>query len=91
VANLLKLDAMCEDGDPATIADEIGDGGGGALKGRVTEAVNTYFAPLRARRTELAADASIVDEILVGGNQRANEIADTTLAEVREKMGMCYP
>ena len=91
VANLLKLAAMCEDGDPATIADEIGDGGGGALKGRVTEAVNTYFAPLRARRTELAADASIVDEILVGGNQRANEIADTTLAEVREKMGMSYP
>ena len=91
VANLLKLAAMCEDGDPATIADEIGDGGGGALKGRVTEAVNTYFAPLRARRTELAADASIVDEILVGGNQRANEIADTTLAEVRAKMGMSYP
>ncbi len=91
VANLLKLAAMCEDGDPATIADEIGDGGGGALKGRVTEAVNTYFAPLRARRTELAADASIVDEILVGGNQRANEIADTTLAEVCEKMGMSYP
>ena len=57
----------------------------------MTEAVNTYFAPLRARRTELAADASIVDEILVGGNQRANEIADTTLAEVREKMGMSYP
>ena len=91
VANLLKLAAMCEDGDPTSIADEIGDGGGGALKGRVTEAVNTYFAPLRARRTELAADASIVDEILVGGNQRANEIADTTLAEVREKMGMSYP
>ena len=91
VANLLKLAAMCEDGDPTAIAEEIGDGGGGALKGRVTEAVNTYFAPLRARRTELAADASIVDEILVGGNQRANEIADATLAEVREKMGMSYP
>ncbi len=91
VANLLKLAAMCEDGDPAAIAEEIGDGGGGALKGRVTEAVNTYFAPLRARRTELAADASVVDKILVGGNQRANEIADATLAEVREKMGMSYP
>jgi tryptophanyl-tRNA synthetase len=91
VANLLKLAAMCEDGDPTAIAEEIGDGGGGALKGRVTEAVNSFFAPLRARRAELAADASIVDEILVGGNQRANEIADATLAEVRDKMGMSYP
>jgi tryptophanyl-tRNA synthetase len=91
VANLLKLAAMCEDGDPTAIADEIGDGGGGALKKRVTEAVNTYFAPLRERRTELAADPSVVDEILVGGNRRANEIADATLAEVRDKMGMSYP
>ncbi|MET0997155.1 MAG: tryptophan--tRNA ligase [Marmoricola sp.] len=91
VANLLKLAAMCEGGDPTAIAAEIGDGGGGALKARVTEAVNTYFAPLRARRAELAADATVVDEILVGGNQRANEIADATLAEVRDKMGMSYP
>jgi tryptophanyl-tRNA synthetase len=91
VANLLKLAAMCEDGDPATIAEEIGDGGGGALKKRVTEAVNTYFAPLRARRAELAADPAVIDDVLVGGNRRANEIADATLDEVREKMGMSYP
>jgi tryptophanyl-tRNA synthetase len=91
VANLLKLAAMCGGGDPAAIAEEIGDGGGGALKKRVTEAVNTYFAPLRARRAELAADTSLVEEILVSGNARANEIADATLAEVREKMGMSYP
>ncbi len=91
VSNLLKVAAMCEGGDPAVIAEEIGDGGGGGLKKRVTEAVNTYFAPLRQRRAELEADPSIVDKILAEGNARANEIADATLAEVREKMGMTYP
>jgi tryptophanyl-tRNA synthetase len=90
VANLLLITAMCEGGDPATVAEEIGDGGGGGLKARVTEAVNTYFAPMRARREELAAEPSFVAEVLARGNERANEVAETTLAEVREKMGMTY-
>lgn len=91
VANLLLLASMCEGTDPTTIAEEIGDDGGGGLKKRVTEAVNTYFAPLRARRTELADDLGAVDAVLRRGNERANEIAETTLGEVREAMGMSYP
>ena len=55
VANLLTIAAMCEGGDPASIAEEIGDGGGGGLKKRVTEAVNDLLraaarAAGRARR-----------------------------------------
>lgn len=88
VANLLLLAAMCEGGDPAQIAAEIGDGGGGGLKTRVTEAVNDYFAPLRARRKKLASDPLLVTEILAIGNARANEIAEATLDEVRSRMGM---
>jgi tryptophanyl-tRNA synthetase len=90
VANLLELVALCEGGTPQAVAEEIGDGGGGGLKKRVTEAVNTYFAPLRARRAELEADPGYVTEVLARGNERANEVADATLAEVREKMGMTY-
>ncbi|GAA1926256.1 tryptophan--tRNA ligase [Nocardioides lentus] len=87
VSNLLTLAALCEGGDPAAIAEEIGDGGGGALKKRVTDALNTYFAPLRERRAALEADPSYVDGVLAAGNARANEIAEATLAEVREAMG----
>lgn len=90
VANLLKIAAMCEGTDPERVAEEIGDGGGGGLKARVTEAVNTFFAPLRKRRAELEADPGFVEGVLERGNQRANEIADVTLDEVREKMGMSY-
>jgi tryptophanyl-tRNA synthetase len=91
VANLIKIISMCEGTEPARIAEEIGDGGGGGLKARLTEAVNTYFAPLRERRAELEADPRFVDGVLQRGNERANEIADATLAEVREAMGMTYP
>jgi tryptophanyl-tRNA synthetase len=90
VANLLELIAMCEGGDPAVVAEEIGDGGGGGLKSRVTEALNTFFAPLRARRTELEADPAYVDQVVASGNERANEVAEATLAEVRSAMGMSY-
>jgi tryptophanyl-tRNA synthetase len=81
---------LCEGSDPAVVAEEIGDGGGGVLKKRLTEAVNTELAPLRARRAELEKDPAYVADILRRGNQRANEVAETTLDEVRARMGMVY-
>ena len=90
VANLLTLAGLCADRDPAAIAEEIGDGGGGGLKKYLTEALNEKLAPVRARRLELEADPGHIEAVLREGNQRANAIADATLAEVREAMGMVY-
>lgn len=90
VANLLLLISLCEGVAPEQVADEIGDGGGGALKKRLTDALNTELAPLRARRAELAADPGHLTEVLRRGNERANEVAEQTLAEVRSAMGMDY-
>ncbi len=90
VANLLLLVSLCEGVAPEQVAEEIGDGGGGALKKRLTEAVNTELAPLRARRIELAHDDAYVADVLRRGNERANEVADATLDEVRERIGMVY-
>ena len=90
VANLLLLISLCEGTDPEQVADEIGDGGGGELKKRLTEAVNTELAPLRERRAELLADTAHLDDVLARGNERANAVADTTLDEVRAAMGMSY-
>lgn len=91
VANLLTIAALCEGVEPGQVAEEIGDGGGGGLKRRVTDAVNDHLAPLRKRRVELEADPVSVDAVLVHGNRVANDIADATLGDVREKMGMTYP
>lgn len=90
VSNLLQLAALCTGGDAAAIAEEIGDGGGGMLKQVVTEAVNEFFAPIRARRAELAADPGHLMEVLRRGNAHANEVGDATLAEVRQAMNMVY-
>ncbi len=90
VSNLVTLAALTLGRDPVEIADEIGDGGGGGLKRLVTAAVNDYFAPLRARRAEFAADQGYLEQVLREGNERANEVGNQTLTDVRRAMHMIY-
>jgi tryptophanyl-tRNA synthetase len=90
VSSLVLLAALCAGRDPAALAAEIGAGGAAALKRCVTEAVNERFAPIRARRAELAADPGYVRRVLRDGNARATEIANFTLDNVRKAMEMVY-
>lgn len=90
VASLLLLAALCQGRTPEAVAEEIGSAGAAALKRTVTEAVNAYFAPVRARRAEYAKDRGYLRRILRAGNERANAVADATLAEVREAMRSHY-
>lgn len=90
VSGLVLLAALCQDRDLAAVALEIGDGGAARLKKAVTEAVNDHLAPLRARRTELAAERGHVWDVLRRGSEHANAATETTLVEVRTVMGMAY-
>ena len=90
VSALLTTAAVCTGRDEREIAAEIGDAGAGALKKYVPEAVNSYFEPIRAKREEIAQDRDYVLDVLHEGNRKANEIAEATLNEVREAMGMVY-
>ncbi|MEV7925185.1 tryptophan--tRNA ligase [Kitasatospora sp. NPDC088264] len=87
VSGLILLAALCQDRAPEEIAEEIGDGGAAALKRTVTDSVNEYLRPLRARRAELAADRGHLRQVLCDGAERANAVADATLDEVRKVMG----
>ena len=90
VSGLLSTAAICTGRTEVEIAEEIGMGGSGALKKYVTEAVNSYFEPIRERRHQFENDLEYVKDVLHEGNRRANEIAEATLAEVREAKGMVY-
>lgn len=91
VSALLTTAVLCgRGGTEAELAAEIGDGGSGMLKKIVTETVNDFLAPMRERRAEIAERKGYVQEIIHEGNRRANEIANATLDEVREAMGMVY-
>ncbi len=90
VSALLTTASLTTGRPEAEIAAEIGNDGAGALKRYVTESVNGYLAPIRERRAELAADMDYIKDVLREGNRRANAIAEETLGEVREAMGMVY-
>lgn len=90
VSALITTASVMTGRDPHEIAESIGNDGAGALKRYVTEVVDDFMAPIRERRAELAQDKDRVREIIHEGNRQANAIANETLNEVREAMGMVY-
>ena len=71
--------------DPACRAAEIGCVD---CKKQLADSVNDYFAPIRAKREELAANPAAVDEILLDGARRARVIAAEVLRDVKEAIGL---
>ena len=88
VSNLLLLFSLTTGRKPEEIAAEIGDGGAGQLKKVLTESLNEYLRPLRARRKELEQNLDYVRDVLRSGIAAAREVAVKTLEEVREVMNM---
>lgn len=91
VANLLLIASCATGQSPESIADDIGDGGGGKLKQAVTDAVNAHFAPIRARRREYEQDRVVVERVLARGEELARERARKTMQEVHARMHLGYP
>jgi len=88
VSNLLLLLSLIEGESPERIGEEIGDGGSGRLKGRLTEGLNEYLRPIRQRRSELESNMDYVTQTLRNGVETARETAKATLSEVRKVMNM---
>lgn len=62
--------------------------GYGVAKSLLLEKIDTYFAPARERRKQLAADRDHVENILAAGAERARSVARATLDEVRRLTGL---
>jgi tryptophanyl-tRNA synthetase len=54
----------------------------------LAERILAHYAPARERYVELLANPARLDEILAAGAERIRPIAEATIAEVREKMGL---
>lgn len=76
--------------DVAMIDTECRAAGIGCVdcKKRLAANMNTHLEPFRARRAALAADPDNVWDILRDGDQRAQAIAEKTLAEVKDAVGL---
>ena len=58
------------------------------LKDIAANVIISHLRPFQARRAALAADRSKVGEILIEGALKARQIAEKTMAEVRDKIGV---
>jgi tryptophanyl-tRNA synthetase len=58
------------------------------LKDAVAEAVFAEIKPLQDKRQELAQDPAYVDQVIKEGAQKARAVAQKTVQEVKEKMGL---
>jgi tryptophanyl-tRNA synthetase len=88
IANLLRIAGLCTRRGPEELAAEVGSSGASALKDVVTQAVWEFLAPIQERRR--AAGPEAVRRVLSRGTTIANDVAETTLHEVRAAMGMAY-
>ncbi|MFN3974921.1 MAG: tryptophan--tRNA ligase [Dehalococcoidia bacterium] len=93
VCNVYALHKYFNAPNVQTVYDECTTAKRGCVdcKAELAEAINRYLAPFRERRAELATHPERVEEALREGARRARAIAQATLAEVRERMGLGHP
>jgi tryptophanyl-tRNA synthetase len=54
----------------------------------LAERIIEHFRPMREKRLQLAADAGVVEEILAAGAARVRPLAEQTMRDVREVVGI---
>ena len=60
------------------------------VKQRLAMALNAFLAPIREKRAYYEERPNLVREALVEGSRQAKKVAEATMLEVREKMGILY-
>ncbi len=90
VSNLVLLAALCVERSPVDVASEVGGAGSAGLKRLLIDALNERLRPVRDRRRELAADPAYLRSVLTTGTNRARDIAEATLSDVRDLMHNAY-
>ncbi len=58
------------------------------FKPRLADLISNYFADYREKRAELSKNPNFVKKVLEDGNKKASAIAEATLQEVKQKIGL---
>ncbi len=91
VTNLLTILSVATGTAVPALEEAYSGRGYGDLKADVAAAVVELFAPVRERYGLLLDDPDHVDAVLAEGAARASEVACTTMAAVRDRVGLLRP
>lgn len=91
VANLLKFVELFQGVDRRREYEAAYTSTGiryGDLKRELAEAIFAELEPIQAKRRELEANPEYVDQVIADGAAKARELAQQTIDEVKQKMGL---
>ncbi len=91
VSNLLVIHSALSGTAVPDLETHFEGKGYGDLKAEVAEVVVEAVAPFQTRMAELLADPAELDRIVASGAERARVVADTTMARVRDRVGLLAP
>ncbi|WP_115016884.1 tryptophan--tRNA ligase [Synechococcus sp. UW140] len=85
--NLLGLYAILSGKGRQAAAEECAEMGWGKFKPLLAEAAVSALEPIQTRYRELIQDRGELNRVLVDGRDRANAVAEATVARVRSSLG----
>ena len=87
VSNLLGIHSAISGRSIESLEEQFVGEGYGALKAEVADVVIASLEPIRERTQELMSDQKELDRLLADGAEKANELAEATLAKVYDAIG----
>jgi tryptophanyl-tRNA synthetase len=88
VSNLLSIQSALTGRSIAQLEEDYAGKQYGHLKQGVRDAVVAEFEPVRARALELLEDPAELDRVLAHNADRAAEVAEVTLKQVYDRVGL---
>ena len=85
--NLLTMYQLCTGMTKEEVLGECGSMRWGDFKPALTDAVIEHLTPIQARYAEIVEEEGYLDGVLKKGADAANEVAEKTVADVRDAMG----
>ena len=88
LTNLLTILSVIEGATVPELEERFAGSGYGDFKKVLAEAVVEWLTPVRTRFEELMRDPGEVERTLAGGADKAREVAQVVMADVRSKVGL---
>lgn len=88
ITNLLNIYSEIAGKPVSEIESEFAGKGYGDFKNSLAEAVVEYLKPIQAKYNEIIKDEKSLKEILQKGSEKIAPLAQKTLSEVKEKVGL---
>ena len=90
ICNIYKLDAFFNPSQREVFAEQCRRAEIGCVEHKtiLAQQINAALKPFRERRAALATKPQYITEVMVDGAERARVIAQQTLKEVKQKMGL---